>query len=456
MLRRALPLVLLACALLPARAAQDPAVRLLPDDLRVGLIPLDSRPATSSLPARVGAVGGLDVLVPPVELLGDLRRGADADALYRWLDEADPPALVASLDALAYGGLVQSRRADLGLEEAWARLRGLRVWQERTGRMVLGFLTIPRYPDARDRARNLALARRALGWAADGTLARLTIAWDDALPGSPAPAEGAVLRAEADALGLGATVLVGPGADEVASTLLARYRLDLEGLAPRVGIVFSNPAASGRVVPYDGLPLDESARRQARAAGLEVSDVNPDLRLFVYNGGPTRAAALDLLFLARQGPVALADVERVNLASAPLVEDLVRSGGFLGLRAFAAWGTPGNNLGTALAQAAMRLARGPSAAQSALLVREYVNDYLYSTLVRPQVRAAWTEARLSGEDADEDLVRRLREALRASPGLGEAWTLERADFPWDRSFEVRLGLARRPSACVPPRPCPLP
>ncbi|MCV6021900.1 DUF4127 family protein, partial [Escherichia coli] len=71
--------------------------------------------------------------------------------------------------------------------------------------------------DATNRARNLAVAREMVAWARAGVFRELHVTWDDALPGSPAPTEGAALAAEAPP-----HVHIYPGADEVLSLLVAR------------------------------------------------------------------------------------------------------------------------------------------------------------------------------------------------------------------------------------------
>jgi Protein of unknown function (DUF4127) len=412
----------------------------------IALIPLDSRPATATLPVDIAAVSGARVVTPPLEMLGDATRPAQTDAIYAWLNQTDPRALVVSLDALAYGGLVQSRSSELTEDEAWARLGGVRDWHARTGRPVEAFITIPRAPDAVNRPRNLGLIRRAFDWAADGTLQRLYVTWDDALPESPAPGEGARLRDEAAARGL-QNVLVYPGADEAASTLLSHLVLEPVADKPRVRVEYSDPAAKTRTIVYEGQPLDQSVIMQARAAGVEIVEGKGDVTLFIYNGGDMRTAAVRLSVLARREAVALVDIASVNKASTQLVNDVVVLQRYMKLYGFAAWGTPGNNLGTALAQSAMRVIGGDGLAQVRLLLREYVNDFLYSTVVRPQIRERYGDLPLDTAMAKTELLEFLRRVFRPSR-LSKEFCLDitGAEFPWARSFEVRLGVEVKPFA----------
>jgi Protein of unknown function (DUF4127) len=383
----------------------------------IGLIPLDSRPATSLLPVRIAAVGGLEVVTPPRELLGTAKMGANLEAIRDWLWTANPRALVVSLDALAYGGLVQSRSSTISSQEAWDRLWMLRLWKVVTKRPIFASITIPRAPDAKDRPRNLDVIRKAIQWAEDGTLERLYVTWDDALPGSPAPAEGAKIAAEVEARGL-KNVLVYPGADEVTGSLISSFALQERQVKPKVRLEFSDPAARLNIIKYDGLPLEKSAERQANAAGLEVvSDGSEAFTLYIYNGGDLRAAAVRLSVLQRRAATALVDVANVNKASSPLVNDIV------------------------VLERFMRSTRPESPASLELLVHQYLNDFVYSSLVRDAIRKRWQESEFGSEKVQADLLERVR-ALFISSRLSskDCYQIADAKFPWQRSFEVQIDL----------------
>lgn len=414
------PLPVLAALLLASAQAQT-------------LLPLDSRPATRTLPAQIAGLTGKTPHLPPASLLGTAARGADPAALSDWLraQPTDGP-LVVSLDALAYGGLVQSRNSPLSAAQALAHLAPLKDWTARTGQPVYAFITLPREPDAADRARNLAVVREAMAWARQGHLTELHIAWDDALPGSPAPAEGAALAAEAPA-----NVRVYPGADEVASMLVAR------ALAPQpqtVRFEYSDPARAEQVIKYEGIPLTQSARNHAEASGFTVTDSGPaDLTVYVYNGGDPRQAALRVSALLRRGPVGVADVGSVNMGNARMWRDLQTLRQSANLQALAAWGTPGNNLGTALAHAKLALSGADPVRQDALLAREYANDVIYSAEVRATLRKVIPEKEMNAPAAREAL---LRLASASFPlRLGQVYDLRDAALPWGRSFEWEFDLS---------------
>ncbi|WP_291425071.1 DUF4127 family protein [Deinococcus sp.] len=402
------------------------------------LLPLDSRPATRVLPALIaGLPPGAAPSVPPATLLGNAKTGADPQALAAWIaaQPADRP-LIVSLDALAYGGLVQSRNSPLDAASAVSNLQPLRDWGQRTGQPIYAFITLPRQPDATDRPRNLEVVRQMIAWAAEGVFRELHVTWDDALPGSPAPQEGAALARTAPE-----NVHIYPGADEVLSMLVAR------AIAPETRsarVEYSDPEAARAVMKYEGIPLTQSAVNHAQASGFSVSeDPKPDLTLYVFNGGDPRQAALRISALLRKGQVAVADVAQVNLGNPKLWKDMTTLQRNKNLAALAAWGTPGNNLGTALAHAKVFLNGVNAPRQDALLAREYTNDVIFSGQLRAALRKAVPEKEMNTPAAQQTL----NDLIHNMPvQMGNLYTLANATLPWGRSFEWDFDLqpATRP------------
>lgn len=381
---------------------------------QVVYVPLDDRPPSWS-PCRWELVR-----CPPKDLYQG-RWGARLGELWGWLVGQPGHTLVASLDALVYGGLVQSRSAALSLEEAQGRLGVLRYWQETWG-PVLAFGVIPRHPDAKDRARNLAL----LG-SLEGRFAYVEVPWDDALPGSPAVGEAARLP-----------IPTRPGADEAGQVLLLR------ALAPglRVRVLYDRPQAAQEVVRYDGIPLEDSVRRLlASVRAVEVQN-RPDLVLVVYTGSDPRRGVLAVMEGLRQAPVAVADIARVNRGDASFVRYLLDLEIYPWLAAYAAWGTPSNNLGAALAQGGLfapttcQRAGNPAGFCEARRVRALAQaylEYLWGEVGRPWVRARFREP--LGEEAAWQVLERLKTEPMPRFSLGR---LEPTGltFPWGRSFEA--------------------
>lgn len=375
-------------------------------------VPLDNRPPNWT-PCTWGRVQ-----CPPAELYRG-REGARPLDLSTWLINTPGERLVASLDALAYGGLVQSREVDLPAAEALARLAVLRAWKGKFGGRVVAFGVIPRHPDAKHRERNLEVLRALEGWGLD----HVEAPWDDALPGSPAVQEAATLP-----------LPTRPGADESGQLLLLRT------LAPglRVRVWYDDPRAAAQPTRYEGIPLEDSVRRLLASGGMQAVEERPDLALLVYTGKDPRQAVLTLLRAGREAPVAVADIAAVNRGDKRLMDYLLGIGRYPHLASYASWGTPANNLGSALAQGGLFLRDLEGRLDR--LAESYL-QYLYGEVGRPWVRRFFAEPLLGGVDVLA--LGHLREQPLPE-FLGDRLELLDVTFPWRRSFEVAVRFRRVP------------
>ncbi|KOX89458.1 hypothetical protein BVI061214_00622 [Thermus aquaticus] len=376
-------------------------------------LPLDDRPPNLA-PCAWGPV-----LCPPREAYRG-PEGADAGRLRAWLLATPGQRLVASLDVLAYGGLLQSRHLPLAPEDALARLLPLLSWKVRHGGEVYLFGVIPRW-DATFRERNLQVLKALAPWAGLGGV-YLEAVWDDAVRGSPAPREAALLPYPSR-----------PGADEAGQVLL--LRASRPGL--KVAVVYETPALARQVTPYEGLPLEETVARLLGSAAARPTalEEGPDLVLYVYGGKSPRQAALDLLRLMARHPVALADLSRVNRGDPGLMAYLQGLGLYGRLFAYAAWGTPANNLGSALAQGGLFL--GDREGRLLRLAEAYFG-YWWGEVGRPWVRARFPEPLPEGAG----------EVAALWPHLvleGRRVVLRRVAFPWKRAFEAEPSLGWVPA-----------
>ncbi len=74
-------------------------------------VPMDTRPVCKDYTVATMQAAGWDIKIPPEELLSAADRDGQPDKLLEWLEQnaQDAVAVVASADALIYGGLVDSR-----------------------------------------------------------------------------------------------------------------------------------------------------------------------------------------------------------------------------------------------------------------------------------------------------------------------------------------------------------
>lgn len=121
--------------------------------MRIGLLPLDERPANTRYPAMTAAIAGAELALPPAGLLSAGRRPADCAGLARWLAAEAPrlDALIVSAEQLGYGGLIAARTTGEPAAAILARLEALRALRRDHPRLTLyGFSVVTRVSNADD------------------------------------------------------------------------------------------------------------------------------------------------------------------------------------------------------------------------------------------------------------------------------------------------------------------
>ncbi|MCM1266152.1 MAG: DUF4127 family protein, partial [Candidatus Gastranaerophilales bacterium] len=80
--------------------------------MKICFVPIDNRPVCYNLAKEIAKIDkDLELYIPPRNMLGGLTHNAKITELYSWLNKIpEVDAIILSLDTLAYGGLIPSRR----------------------------------------------------------------------------------------------------------------------------------------------------------------------------------------------------------------------------------------------------------------------------------------------------------------------------------------------------------
>ncbi|TDD70654.1 DUF4127 family protein [Jiangella aurantiaca] len=291
----------------------------------VALLPLDDRPVNTSHVAALVRAGGARLLLPPAALLPSKGVPGDTDRLAGWLVDAagESDALVVSVNQLAYGGYVASRRTTHRVDHAFAALdilRGIRADHRQLP--IAAYVTVMRTKDADDagaepeywarhgrqfftlsgelwraehgqesrveqavapiprahvtdffarRLRQHALHLGCLDLVVDGVVDRMAIAVEDSAVEGVSTSEREWLQAWVRRLGLGDRVRCYPGADEVAAVLTTRALLEHAGRQPNVAVVCADESGLDRVARYEDVPVRQTIADQLSMAGVAVT-----------------------------------------------------------------------------------------------------------------------------------------------------------------------------------------
>ncbi len=291
--------------------------------MTIALIPLDERPVNTRYPAMLAAAAGIDLRMPPPELLSAHKRRADRRKLGEWLSQLAPTldAVIVSAEMLGYGSLIASRTSHDSVFDILDRLELLRrLKRQRPDLQVLGFNTIMRISDfdgdveepdywlhhgrqlfalsqlmdralqgepvqealhgleqalpedvrldfLRRRSRNHLVNLALLQQAAEGVFDTLVLSSDDTSPHGLPTREKRWLQETASRLALGQRLLMYPGADEVGCALLARAANHAAGRAPAVEVAYYPAEGADVVAAFEDGPVRVTVERQIQAMG---------------------------------------------------------------------------------------------------------------------------------------------------------------------------------------------
>lgn len=373
----------------------------------VAIITLETLTLGGMIPAR-RVSDSLEVALKRLELLPELKR---RNPLLR---------------ILAYGVIVRVAHDNDPLEEKpyygeWGTgLRRVSEWMDRVERgedameLDRARLSVPQ--DVLEdwlatRERNHAIHQAAIDLLEQGVLEHLCLTLDDTTPYGLAARDRRRLEAHIDELGLWSEADIYPGADEVAAVLLARALVNNSGRKPKVYVRYPSGQAPQAGMLYEDRPLGELVKAHLRAAGCvpASSPEEADLVLAV-NAPATRQAHRQPDYetvdtAGRNLPefidrivgdvvdgrlVAIADVAYANGAENRFTSLLLGAVNPATLAGYAAWNTAGNTLGSALAAGVCALYGDDPIAIAEANFSRLVDDWLYQSRVRAEVREAMT------------------------------------------------------------------
>lgn len=444
-------------------------------DMRVCFIPIDNRPVCYSLAKDICAIDeDIELFIPPREYLGSLTLAAKTDFIIDWmyhLPHVD--AMVLSLDTIAYGGLIPSRRINDSYQEIKERIEKLRPLLQ--GKKVYAFSSIMRisnnnyneeekeywkdwgkkifeysynsskywHPAKTDippqilqdylktRKRNFEINKLYLEWKREGLFDTLIFSKDDC-------AEYGFNVEEAKELeNLGGKTKT--GADEIPLTLLARAL----NKNIKVYTQFTEPDYKDCVSNYEDISIERSVLGQLELGGFEVvkDEESADVVLVVNNFKEKQGELVmgwntesyNKIFTPPQKPFAVADVRFANGADNEFINQLINSRLPLPEYGYSGWNTSANTLGSLLAAVKVKFdaAKYNDKAFKKLQLIRYLDDWAYQANVRGQI----------SEPCDiKDLMKPYEKQIIEKIFVGQVCPTYDINYiyPWNRKFEIEV------------------
>ena len=500
------------------------------------LIPLDSRPVCTTQPQSLAHLAGINLILPPKEFLDNYRQPGDTEKLYSWLQNTlatgKKQEFLLSSDMLLSGGLLASRQQSPTLQEQqkffsllqhtstaaadvkvfsliprllvsdellpdrWYKYRLLRYSQLYHQSLVTGDFRTAQAMYAYQQKIPQDILNKYIKLFQSSTdfnqqllqhsnfQTEVIIGQDDGhLWGLPSLAAQKLEQQLIRLTRTGAPYAhITYGADEIASTLIARSYLQKHQLCPRFYIQYAHPSLPNLHMPYMAASIEAVLQEKLQLTGA-VSVASPqaaDIILFVscghdnYLPGNQEANALKEL-LTSGANVALIDLT-ANFEQKELLLPIAleQKAPLNRLIAYGGWNTFSNSAGTTLAQAAIFWGRKKELQTPAqllslhaenlrLLTEQLLDNYFYQKEYHAELKRQLlcrsiepTDLNTRDKAVAEAFIRQFlqqkaRFLLHSNLGLTPFYRAEDKEYylqgfqpqvslPWNRIFEIDLQL----------------
>ena len=449
--------------------------------MKIGFIPIDNRPVCYNLAQMTASIDrNIEFFLPPADWLGDLQKYADIEKLLDWLKALPKSdAIILSLDTLAYGGLIPSRRSTESFEKIFKRMEFLKNILKTNGAKIYAFSSIMRIADNNineeekeywsdygkkifeysynfhknafqniphnipadiledyiaGRKRNFKINKTYLKYQKEGLFELLVFSKDDCAQYGFNVSEAQKLKKSG--------ALVKTGADEIPLTLLARAVSDFYGRNINVAPVFLQPEAGHLISNYEDISVENSVKGQLELAkcnisSFEESDIVLYVNNFIHHQGEIVMKIETIPFNAKlpapSKPFMTADIRYTNGADNSFVQKLFEFGFTDDFYGYSGWNTTANTLGSLICAASLKyFAKNygscNNSAFKALQAVRLLDDWAYQANVRQELKTPDIKI----------LTEKMKPFEKVIDNLLDMKINAVYNFPWNRLFEVEI------------------
>ena len=453
--------------------------------MKIALIPIDNRPICYDLVEDILSCDkNIELFMPDIKFLGGLQKSSDIDEIFNFLKNlSEIDYLIVSLDTIAYGGLINSRRSTDDFETVKKRVEKFFRIAKTCSKKILAFSSIMRIsnnnineeekpywdkfgkkifqwsynfdkfsktehdiPDEilkdylNTRKRNFEINKIYLKKAADGFFDTLIFSKDDCAEFGLNIQEAKELEKLSKDLD---NVNVKTGADEIPLSLISRALLKNEKL--QINPIFTKENSKNLISKYEDISLFNCVCAQLSIAGVEINK-NAKLNMIINNfekeqgdlvlGDKINETTSKINFIE---PYFIADVNNANGADDGLIRQIFnkKPNNFYG---YCAYNTSANTIGCAILCAIVKyLAEKNNTFNETSFKKlqfiRFLDDWAYQAHSRKYVREnapKFYEALKEKEDELNSYAQKIAKYLDFNYSKVEY------SLPWERSFEIRI------------------
>lgn len=454
---------------------------------KIALIPIDNRPVCYALAQQIAKIDDdLEMFLPDRKILGGLFSQANINGLLKWLKNLKKvDAIIISLDTIAYGGLITSRRCPENIDEIKSRLEKFKKILEQKKAKIYAFSSIMRISNNNvneeekeywnkygkkifkysynfhkegetktnipkkilsdylaTRNRNFEINKIYLDWAKEGFFDTLVFSKDDCSKFGLNVLESQILEKIIKEKNLNA--LVKTGADEIPLTLFARAVNEFNR-APKISMKFLAPEHKNLISNYEDISIEKSVEGQLKLAGCKiVEDKESEIQILINNfehkQGEIVMGITTIPFSGNvhfpQKPYMIADLRFANGADNAFVEKLFEEEfNFKNFYGYSAWNTSANALGSLICAATVRFFAkkyNENEFKKLQFVR-FADDWAYQANVRQEVRKERIENKTQLKKLMLPFEKKINKKLNTKFN-------PKYSYPWNRFFEVEVVL----------------
>ncbi len=493
------------------------------------LLPLDNRPCNVIFPKMLFDNENYNLVYP--KDIGNKKNPANFEIIKDFLinEINGASAVVLSIDMLLYGGLVPGRRHNLQKEELLKRLEIVKQFRKINKNIkIYAFSCIMRCPtynssdeepfyyethganihklgvllhkqtlspndeslkkqidelnsilpkehieDYTNRRKlNASMNISVLDYVKNGDIDFLIIPQDDAAPYGFTALDQIKVRKKIAQNLLQDSVLIYPGADELAMTLLSRAINEIEGKTPLVNLLFASEQSKKIIPPFEDRQLVETLKYHILACKARLTSCTKNADLILAINAPSEDMVSfpmqhkplkqydigrnmpwfinEIEHLCKEGKaVSIADNAYTNGAELSLLQILNKRKILFNLAGYAGWNTSSNTIGTALSQGLYFLHTKNTKSHKEFLCLRYIEDGGYCSLVRSDI----IENHLQNLGLDNfDLkdknkiisgivLEKLNEFKKEYlSDISAQIEITNVKMPWNRMFEVQMDI----------------
>ena len=436
----------------------------------------------------------IELFLPDLSLLGGLTTQSNIDGLFNFIENLDEiDYLIVSLDTIAYGGLVSSRRCNDDYKEIQKRIENFKELASNKAKKILAFSSVMRISNnnineeekeywaqwgkrifdwsyylhktevektyncvhnmipseilndyLETRKRNFEINKIYLKWAKQGFFDTLIFSKDDCAEFGLNVKEANELEAIIKNENI-KNAKIKTGADEIPLSLISRALSYEKNI--KIKPTFLEEKSINKISKYEDISIKNCVLGQIELAGLNVDIDKFDIEILINNfeieqgdlvlGDRINEIKKDITFPNK--PYFIADVNNANGADKELISQLFEQDidNFFG---YCGYNTSANTIGCAIFCAIVKFLSlknntyNNEAFLKFQLIR-FLDDWAYQAISRKFIRESapnFKQALFEKESELNENAQKICEFLDYYPEN------IKYSLPWDRSFEIRI------------------